>query len=111
MTLATALVTLNVLVKSGAGLQLTSPTCEATILTLPAPVKVRLVPPAMLAGPLATAKLTASPLDAVAARPTWSVVTLSPMAGKSMVCPDGPMLNVPRASPWYITSATAPVTA
>ena len=89
MTLATALVTLNVLVTSGAGLQLTSPTCEATMLTTPAPLKVRLVPPLIDAEPLSTLNETVSPLSAVADSPTVSVVSWFPMVGKVIVWSSG----------------------
>ena len=69
---------------SGAGFQLPLPACEAVIVTLPVPVKVRVVP-ARLPGPLATAKLTGSPLDAVAANATTLAVVWSGMEGKSIV--------------------------
>ena len=77
-------ITLNVRETSGAGFHAPLPACEATIVTLPSPVKVR-VAPARLPGPLATAKLTGSPLDAVAAKATTPAVVWSGMDGKSIV--------------------------
>ena len=82
------------LVTSGAGFQLLSPACEATMVTSPAPVKVRVVPPLMLPGPRRTAKLTGRPLEAVAERFTVAVVAWSEIWGKSIVwsCGGAPTL-------------------
>ena len=79
------MVTTNVFVIDVAGFQLPLPACDATIETLPAPVNVRFVPPAIEAGPEPTAKETGSPLEAVAASPTASVVSRLPIAGKLIV--------------------------
>ena len=68
------IITMNVLVTFGAGFQLVSPGWLATMLTEPAPVKVRFVPPVIMPGPLPTAKLTGRPLDAVAANCTRLLV-------------------------------------
>ena len=78
--------TSNEFVTTGAAFQLPSPSCDATMLTRPAPVKVRLVDPARIAGPALTANATGRPLDAVADSPTASLSSLSPMAGNSIVC-------------------------
>ena len=65
--------------------QSTSPACVATTLTVPAPVKVRLVPPPIDPGPAATENVTGSPELAVAARPTRLVVHCGPGSGKATV--------------------------
>ena len=66
---------MNVLVSSGAGFQLPSPPWLATTATVPVPVNDRFVPPESVAGPLATAKVTSSPEEAVALKPIVLVIT------------------------------------
>ena len=81
------------------------------MLTAPVPLNVRFVPPEIEAGPAPTANDTSSPLVAVAASPTASVVTLSPIAGKLIVWLACATTNVPVAEPWYIAVSTVPATA
>ena len=71
---------------AAAGSQSASPACVATTLTVPAPVKLRFVPPPIVPGPDATAKVVGSPELAVAASPTTLVVHWAPGSGKSTVC-------------------------
>ena len=76
---------MNAFVALAAAFQFASPAWLATMLTAPVPLNVRFVPPEIEAGPAPTANDTSSPLVAVAASPTASVVTLSPIAGKLIV--------------------------
>ena len=69
------------------------------MLTSPAPVKVRFVPPVMLAEPLPTEKLTSRSLDAVAASSTTLVVTWFAIKLKLIAWPAFPTKSVPVASP------------
>ncbi|OQA29600.1 MAG: hypothetical protein BWY59_00188 [Verrucomicrobia bacterium ADurb.Bin345] len=85
MTDAVTLVTAIKFV-ADAGSQSASPGCDATTVTLPAPVNVRLMSPLIEPGPDATEKLTGKPELAVAASPTRLVVHCGPGSGKSMVC-------------------------
>ena len=78
---ATAFVTSNSFVTSGAASQFPFPAWLATIPTRPSPVNVRFVPPAIEPGPLATANVTAFPdPPPVACNPTRFVVSWSPIA-------------------------------
>ena len=73
-------------VTSGAAFQFASPAWLATTDTLPAPVNARFVPPVIVPGPLPTSNETASPLVAVAASPTSSVVANTlPFVGRKSV--------------------------
>lgn len=80
-----AATTPNEFVTFGAGFHLSLPDCEATIETVPVPVKVRFVPPEIVAGPLPTANETNRPELAVADKRTTLVVVWDPIAGKVMV--------------------------
>ena len=73
------------LVSDGAAFQLPSPACAATMFTTPVPANARFVLPVIVAGPPLVVKLTASPLDAVAARPTLFVVSWSGMDGNDVI--------------------------
>ena len=84
---------------AAAGNQSASPACDATTLTVPAPVKLRFVPPPIVPGPEATAKATGSPELAVAASPTTLVVHCAPGSGKSTVCTIRVIVNVEVAVP------------
>ena len=71
--------------ESAAGSQLPFPACDATMLTVPVPVKVSAVPPEIDPGPAPTANATGSPLEAVAASETQLVDHWSAIGGKSIV--------------------------
>ncbi|OQA29715.1 MAG: hypothetical protein BWY59_00127 [Verrucomicrobia bacterium ADurb.Bin345] len=72
-------------VASGAGWQASLPGCDATTVTLPAPVNDRFVP-ATLPGPSVTANETSRPLDAVADRPTVPLaMNRLPLVGRKSV--------------------------
>ena len=83
MTVAVAFVTVNVCETSIAAVQLSLPLCDAVTATVPAPVKVSVVP-LSVAGPV-TEYVTASPLLAVAFSDTVAVVIWSEMAANVMV--------------------------
>ena len=84
--LCAALLASTELVRAGAGWYCALPACEATTRTAPEPMKLRFVASVMWPGPDATAKLTGSPEEAVAARLTRLVAVCSGMAGNVMLC-------------------------
>ena len=65
----------------------------------PTPVKVKVVPPLMVAGPLRTSNATVRPLEAVADRFTVSVIIWSPIAAKSIVWSALAITRVSEADP------------
>ena len=69
----------------GAGFQSALPACEATMLTVPAPVKTSAVPLEIAAGPEPTAKVTPRPLDAVAESASTLVASCAPIGANEMV--------------------------
>jgi len=93
-------VTAKLLVRVGAAFQLLSPAWSAAMRTVPPPVKVRLVPPEMAAGPSMTANETSRPLEAVAASSSALVVSWSAMAGKVIAWSAGATERVSLVVPW-----------
>ena len=84
---------------AAAGSQSASPACVATTLTVPAPVKLKSVPPLIVPGPETTEKVTGNPELAVAASPTTLVVHWAPGSGKSTACGIRVIVNVAVATP------------
>ena len=79
------LVILPCAVAFGAAFHDSLPACEATTVTVPAPVNDNVVPPEIVAGPPATAKDTPNPLEAVADSVRTFVAICAPSAVKAMV--------------------------
>ncbi len=90
---------------------MSSPACEATTLTVPVPVKVSRAPvPSRTAGPAATAKLTGSPLDVLAAKSTCPVVHCVPGFGNAITWSAFSTTRMASAEPSYSSSTTSAAT-